>query len=162
MRLRSIAVRLVLVVAALTTVATSAIDDIVLSDTIEGALGAGTRRISVLANRAAVNHADFIKLEIGPIGSSPAINPDTPDPTLPIVLDSIDTTTRELRFDVETLCARDRDCDASLTFEVPVELGGPVEVSVTATFVRVADSSFFFPDNPPFPQDAVIEVRIEP
>jgi hypothetical protein len=162
MRLRSIVVRLVLVVAALTTVATSAIDDLVLSSTIEGTLGAGTRRISVFANRAAVDHADFIRLEIGPVGSSPAVDFDTPDPTLPIVLDSIDTTTRGLRFDVEALCVRDRDCDASLTFEIPVAQDGPVAVGITATFVRVADSSFFFPDNPPFPEDAVIEVRIEP
>ena len=162
MRLRSIAVRLVLVVAALTTVATSPIPDLVLSTTIDGTLGAGTRRISVVANRAAVNHADYIRLEIGPVGSNLAVDFDMPDPTLPIVLDSIATTTRELRFDVETLCVRDRDCDASLTFEVPVAQDGPVEVSVTLTFVRVADSSFFFPDNPPFPEDAMIEVRIEP
>lgn len=161
MKLRSIAVRLVLVVAALTTVATSPIDDLVLSSTIEGVLDAGTRRISVVTNRAAVNHADFIRLEIGPVGGFPAVDLDTPDPTLPIVLDSIDTTT-ELRFDVETLCVRDRDCDASLTFEVPVAQDGSGEVSVTLTFVRVADSSFFFPDNPPFPEDAMVEVRIEP
>jgi hypothetical protein len=161
MRLRSIAVRLVLIMAALTTVATSAIDDIVLAATVEGPLGAGTRRVSVFANRAAVNHADFIQLEIGQVGSSSDVGFDSPDPTLPIVLDSIHTTT-ELRFDIEALCVRGRDCDASLTFEVPAEQGGPVEVSVTVTFVRVADSSFFFPDNPPFPEDAVIEVRVDP
>jgi hypothetical protein len=162
MRLRSIAVRLVLIVAALTTVATSAIDDIVLSSTIEGQLVAGTRRISVFANRAAVDHADFIRLEIIPIGSFSAVDVDLPDPTLPIVLDLIDTAPRQLQFDIETLCARKRDCDASLTFEVSLLQDRPVDVSVTATFVRVADSSFFFPDNPPFPEDAVVEVRFEP
>jgi hypothetical protein len=30
------------------------------------------------------------------------------------------------------------------------------------TFVRFGDSQFLFPDNPPFPDDAVIEVRIGP
>ena len=153
-------VRLVLIVAALATVATSAPADIVLSETIQGSLGAGTRRISVFASRAAVDHADFIRLEIGPVGSLSASSSDNPDPTLPIVLDSIGTTRRELRFDVEALCARDLDCDASLTFEVPAAQSGPVEVTVT--FVRAGDSSFFFPDNPPFPEDAVIDVRIEP
>jgi hypothetical protein len=160
MRLRSIAVRLVLVVAALTTVATSALPDIVLSDTVEGTLGAGTKRISVFANRAAVDHADFIKLEIGRGGSS-AVNTEFPDPALPIKLDPT-VAPREFQFDVETLCVRDRDCDASLTFEIPVEQQEPVEVSVTLTFQRTTDSSFFFPDNPPFPKDAVVEVRIEP
>jgi hypothetical protein len=161
MRLRSIAVRLVLIVAALTTVATSAIPDIVLSATTEGPLGAGTRRISVFANRAAVNHADFIELEIGPVDSSSAVSFDTPDPALPIVLDSLHPT-KGFSFDVEALCARDRDCDASLTFEVPVDEYGPPAVSVTVTFERATDSRFFFPDNPPFPEDAAVEVRIEP
>jgi hypothetical protein len=109
-----------------------------------------------------VDHADFIRLEIIPVGSFSAVNVDFPDPTLPIVLDSINSTPRELQFDIETLCARKRDCDASLTFEVSLVQDRPADVSVTATFVRVADSSFFFPDNPPFPEDAVVEVRLEP
>ena len=57
---------------------------------------------------------------------------------------------------------RDRDCDASLTFVLPVEQDRPVDVSVTLTFVREGDPAFLFPDNPPFPEDATVEVRIGP
>lgn len=162
MRPRSIAVRLVLAVAALTTVATSAPDDIVLSTTTEGTLGLGTTQISVFANRAAVDHADRLDLEIMPIGSFKDIELEDHDPAEPLRFGATDEGFLLRYSAIEVLCVRERDCDVGFTAEVPVDLDRSIDVAATVTFVRFGDSQFFFPDNPPFPDDAVIEVRIGP
>ena len=160
MQKRSLAVRLVLVVAALTTVATSAPDDIVMLDTTEGTLAPGATRISLFANRAAVNHADFVHLELSGTDVSGSGGTSMPDPTLPVQLSGIPRSGVTLEYNIESLCERDRDCDTGITIEIPED--APIGVTVTARFVRAGDGALLFPDNPPFPRSAVLEVRIEP
>jgi hypothetical protein len=157
---RSIAVRLVLVVAALTTVATSAPENYLLSDTTEGTLGPGPTQITVSANRAAVNNADKLLLEFQAIGSvgDPLI--EMPDPALPFRLEGIESEAIQLEYRAGALCARDRDCEASVTVEVPSD--SPIDVSVTASFWREGDGRLLLPADRSFSEDATIEVRIGP
>jgi len=161
MHRRAIAVRLVLVVAALTTVATSPPKNSLLSDTTEGTLAPGLTQISVSGNRAAVNNADRLILELQAIGSL-AVHEviETPDPALPFTLLGLSDTLIQLEYPIATVCARDQDCETSVTVELPQEM--PIDVSVTASFWREGDGRLLLPADRSFPDSATIAVRIGP
>lgn len=157
---RSIAVRIVLVMAALATVATSAPDDVLLSDTVSGTLGIEPTAISISANRSAVNHASFVAVAFTMDGVTASFrNIDQPDdPAVPFELQDLSVTI-ELGYDLDALCTRDRDCETGITVKVPT---APVHVSVTASFGAEGDGALLFPDDNAFPGDAKIEVRFGP
>jgi len=157
MQLRSLAVRLVLVTAVLTTVATSAPPEIVLSATIDATIGPGPTSIVVFGNRAAINHADTLHVAIAPRGSNGGLDGKWPAPDAPIEASEPYTV---VGYVIEDVCVRDQDCSTMFTITVPS--GTKRNVSLSATFQRASDSSFFFPDNPPFPSDAVVDIRIGP
>jgi hypothetical protein len=158
MQLRRLAVRLVLIAAVLTTVATSAPPRIELSDTIDATIGPGPTTIVVFGNRAAVNHADVLHVVVvsrgggmgGPDGEWPA--PDAP-------IETTDPYTK-VGYVIEDVCARDHDCSTTFTIQVPP--GTTRDVSISVIFQRASDYSFFFPDNPPFPSGAVADIQIGP
>jgi hypothetical protein len=148
-------------VAALTTVATSAPDDVLLSDTVEGTLGPGPTRITMSANRAAVNHAHFVMIVFRADGVT---SPDgwSDDPIIrstPIELTGVDTIPFGLRNDLEVVCTRDRDCEISIVVTVPT---GAIQARVTASLGVPGDGGFLFPDDHSFPDDASVDVRFGP
>ena len=153
----SLAVRLVLITAVLTTVATSAPPQIELSATIDATIGPGPTSIVVFGNRAAVNHADTLHVAITPRGEMGGLDDNWQAPSAPIEVIGSFTA---VAYMIEDVCARDHDCSAMFTIEVPP--GTTRDVSISAVFQRASDASFFFPDNPPFPSDAVVDVRIQP
>src|ERR1041384_2150616 len=71
MKGRAIAVRIILGVAALTTVATSAPADFELTSLAERRLEGGTVRVSAVANRTAADHADqfVVRLDVSTDGA---------------------------------------------------------------------------------------------
>jgi hypothetical protein len=160
---RSLAVRLVLVVSALATVATSAPKDFTLTDVAERTLEGGPSRIAVLANRAAVNNADRVSLAIDLItatGTPPTLVTIIPDdPSLPPETIEVGLGFTAVDHDLTALCVRDRDCSAGVTVEIPA--GRSIAVIATATVLAYADTSFF-PEDRSFPDDATVAIEVEP
>jgi hypothetical protein len=162
MTAQSIAVRLILISATLTTVATSAPRNYVVEGTATRTLSAGTWRIHALGNQIGVAHADELTLRLelrAPAGGNQVAQVTiTADggvfPTERVSLGS------ERTYDLIALCDRDRDCDAAVTLQIPT--GATVEVTATASLIRFGDSSLFFPDDRSFPSGAAASVRIEP
>jgi len=116
MQLRSLAVRLVLVTAVLTTVATSAPPEIELSATIDATIGPGPTSIVVFGNRAAVNHADTLHVVIAPRGTMGGLGDKWPAPDAPIEASESYTT---VGYVIEDVCMRDHDCSTMFTITVP-------------------------------------------
>jgi hypothetical protein len=162
---RSIAVRIVLVVAALATVATSAPRNYLLTATAQRTLTAGPTRISVVANRTAVNHADAgVRMELVLVvadGGGPAkvtLVPD--DKAMQPQTVSVAAVQVTEEFDLSELCVPNKDCDAGVTVEVPA--GSSISANVIATMTAYGDSAFFFPDDRSFPGDATVTVGFQP
>lgn len=164
MSYRSVAVRLTLAVAALTTVATSAPDNFVLSDMAERTLSAGPTRISVVPNRVAVNHGDRVSLTLqlsATGGTAPFTVTIVPDDAVrPAETIEISSVAREVEYDLTELCPHDQDCDAGVTVEVPSRR--EVDAIATASVLAYGDSRFLFPDDRSFPPDATVTVGFGP
>jgi hypothetical protein len=162
---RALAVRFTLIVATLTTIATSAPEDYVVLDVAGQTVGDGATRISVLASRAAVNHADRVTLELeitSAGGSAPATLTVTADDTRysPEQL-SIGPVPVRVFYDLTALCARDRDCDVGATVEI-AGAGALVEITATGSVEREGDGALLFPENRAFPPEATVEIRFQP
>lgn len=160
---RSLAVRLVLVIAAATSVATSAPQNFVLTDTAERADVRGALHVHVSANERGIRHADDLSVALVLRGAATpltvTIRSDDPEvpPEQVMILPLQDT---GYSADLITQCADDRACDAGLTVEVPS--GAAIAVEATASLIAFADSSLFFPDDRSFPTDAEVHVELEP
>lgn len=161
---RSTAVRLVLIVAILTTVATSAPRNFEVSATDEHTLPTGTTRISAHANQIGVAHADQLMLELelrtamAPMQNTATIVPDDPAIAPETLVVSAGFTERS--YQLLAVCTRDKDCDAGVSIDVPA--GSPITVTATATLVRFADGSLFFPEDRSFPNGATVDVGFQP
>lgn len=160
---RSLAVRLVLVVAAAASVATSAPRNFTISDRAERAELAGTVHVRALANERGMRHADDLSMQLEVhAGATPltwTITSD--DPQVPVeqravaaqAYDSVD-------IDLITQCQPERACNAGVT--VSVSPGSAASFVATATLTAFGDSSFFFPEDRTFPDDAAVAVELAP
>lgn len=159
---RAVAVKLTLVVATLTTIATSAPEENIMFDVADQTVASGTFRVSVLANRAAVNHADDISLSlelVSATGATATVVVVADDPRYaPEQLEAGATPVR-VTYDLTALCPRDRDCDAGATIEVGDAL---IDVTATGSASRKGDGALVFPDDRSFPPDATVEVQFQP
>jgi len=160
----SIAVRLILIVAVLTTVATSPPPSYAVTATDERTLAIGTTRISARANRSGVAAADRLTLDLELRTASPpkqntvTIVPD--DPAIAPETIVVSANFNERSYQLLAVCDRDRDCDAGVSVEIPD--GSAVTVTATATLVRLGDSRFLFPSDRSFPSDATVDVGFQP
>lgn len=158
---RSLAVRLTLVVAIITTIATS-VSDYDLTDVDQRTIGEVPTRISVVANRAAVNHHDHVSLELeilrasGTARATVTITPD--DPALAPQMYELGAVPVRVFFGLAR-CARDHECDTGVTVEIE---GTVAEVTATATLSANGDPALLFPKDRSFPADATVEVRFRP
>lgn len=156
MTLRSLGICGVLVAIAFATIATSAPEEILLSATASGTLGPGQTRLTLSINRTAVNDADSVIVEFRPDGiTAPPVIYGAVDPAMPFELNQIASSAMELRYDLDGLCTRDRDCEAAITVSVPAGAapGGALHALVTGSVARSAEA---------FPSDARIAVRFGP
>ncbi len=159
---RSVAVRLTLIVATLTTVATSAPRNYTVTDTAERPLIRGTLRVSASANQVGMAHADDLSLRLmlhASTGSTlVTITPD--DPQRPPEQVTVDARFLPLDYDLIALCEPDQACEAGVTIELPVD--SAVSLTATATLTAFGDSAFFFPEDRSFPADATVQVELQP
>ncbi len=164
MNRRSVAVRLVLIVATLTTVATSAPRNYVITATAERAVATGTLRVHASANQIGMAHADDLSmtLELHAATSTAStlvtITPD--DPEMPPQQITLDAQGVFLDYDLIALCVADRACDAGVTIELPADAA--ISLKATATLTAFGDASFFFPADRSFPDDASVQVELQP
>lgn len=165
--LRTIAIRALVVIGALATIATSAPNDFELTATVDDLLSNDRiAHISVVANAIAVDHADDLLVEVrfnwldGPDPLPVLMVPD--DPSLP---------TQELRslsnqqevFILAGLldqCTPGQECEMGFSFELVGGVGS-AEMRFEARMIAIADPSFIFPEDRDFPSDATIEARID-
>ena len=161
---RATAVRLVLIVAILTTVVSSAPRNVQITASDERTLSAGTTHISTRANQSAVASADqmFLLLELhsaqAPIQNTVTIVPDDPSIAPETLVVGAGYPVRS--YQLLALCARDKDCDAGIS--VDISAGSPITVSVTAGLVRVSYGGFCLSADRPFPKGATVEVAFQP
>jgi hypothetical protein len=168
MRFRSIAIRLVLIIAALATVATSPPASYMLSasDTIELS-GPVTVRVFARANAPAFEHADRFVLELAIESAEPGQTLTLPlipdDPSQPII--EAELVNGFLLHWVELAsddpCPRESDAGCELGMSIELPEGATVTVQATGWITAQGDPSFFFPENRDFPADAVIEVGFD-
>jgi hypothetical protein len=166
MRARSIAIRVVLIAAALASVATSPPASYVLSvsGTIELS-GPVTVRVFARANAPAFEHADRLKLELlihsAEAGQRLTLIPD--DPSQPIVEAELASGSLHHQVWIESNDPCPRESDAGCEFGVSIELpeGAAVTITAVAEAIALGDPSFFFPEDRNFPADAAIEVGFD-
>lgn len=157
---RFIAVRLVLIAAILTTVATSAPRNFEISATDEHTLSAGTTRISARTNQIGVAHADQLMLELelrtamAPMQNTATIVPDDSAIAPETVVVSTGLTDRS--YQLLAVCTRDKDCDAGVSIDVSA--GSPITVTAIATLVRFARGG----GDRSFPNGATVDVGFQP
>jgi hypothetical protein len=160
---RALAVRLVLIVAVATSVATSAPRDFTLTATADRAQVTDMLHVRVSANEAGMKHADdlSVRLELHAGAAPVTVTITSDDPQVPPEQIEVGAQAT-LGDDVDLIaqCVPDRACDAGLTIEVPA--GSELGLAVTATLTAFGDSSFFFPDDRSFPDDATVAVALEP
>jgi hypothetical protein len=160
---RAVAVRLALIVAILTTVATSAPRNYVVTDTAERPLIMGTLRVHASANQVGMAHADDLSLRLelhSASGGSTLVTITPDDPQRPPEQIMVDAQVLPLDYDLIALCEPDRACDAGVTIELPLD--SAVSLKATATLTAFGDSAFFFPEDRSFPADATVQVELQP
>jgi hypothetical protein len=158
---RAAAVRLILIVAILTTASASAPRTVAITASEQRTLSAGTTRISARANQIAVASADQMVLGLefhsaqAPVESTATIVRDDPS-SAPETL--VLTTGYPVRiYQLLALCAHDKDCDAGISVDIPA--GSAITVSVTAELSRVADGCF---SENSFAKGATVAVAFQP
>ncbi|MEO7735010.1 MAG: hypothetical protein ABIY55_28910 [Kofleriaceae bacterium] len=160
---RSVAVRLVLVAATLTTVATSAPQNYYVTDTLDRPLARGTLRIHAAANQVGMSHADDLsmKLELHAVGTASTTVTITPDdPELAVEQVALDAQVTFREYDLIALCQPDRACDAGVTIEIPPDVA--LSITATGTLTAFGDPAFFFPEDRSFPADATLQLEGQP
>jgi hypothetical protein len=161
MQTRALAVRVILGIAALTTVATS-LPELSMEDSIEGAIGAGPSRIRVIASEAAVAEGDELILVVEfrtPTGTTAfQVTAIADDSDTNIRSATADEAGNSFYFDLMYLCPSEGDCDAGVTFEVPE--GRTLEVTATASLVKRGGGGCISGDPPPFSPEARVEVEL--
>ena len=161
---RATAVRLVLIVAILTTVVNATPRNVAITASEERTLSPGTTHISTRANQIAVASADqmFLLLDLhsaqSPIQNTVTIIPDDPSIAPETLVVGADYPVRT--YQLLALCARDKDCDAGVS--VDISAGSPITVSVTAGLMRFSDGGFCLPADHPFPKGATVAVAFQP
>lgn len=160
---RSLAVRLVLIVAAATSVATSAPQDSTLTDSAERSQVTGALHVRVVANEVGMKHADdlSVRLELHGGTAPVTVTITSDDPRVAseqVEVGAYAVVTHDI--DLIAQCAADRACDTGVTLEVPE--GGEIGLAATATLTAFGDSSFFFPDDRSFPDDATVQIELAP
>jgi hypothetical protein len=166
MRLRSIAIRAVLIAAALASVATSPPDDYAVFDS--GTLdltGPVTVRAYARANLPAYEHADELRLELRIYAAEPQpavfLVPD--DPSQPVVEAVL--ADRFWLHNVTLLrgdpCPFDTGAGCELGVSIEVPEGVAITVELSGQALRHGDPSFFFPEDRQFPADATFEVGFD-
>ena len=144
----------VLIVAILTTIATSAPESHVVAEAQETALEANTvKRVRVVFSAAANEQAGSMTVKFADgIGVPIMIVPD--DPALPAV-ELISSHT----YDVLEVCVEAGPCE--LAFSIDPGPAGELTIEVEGAMGRGGDPSFCRPDNREFTDDATIEVIFE-
>jgi hypothetical protein len=165
MRCRSIAIRVVLIVAALASVATSPPEGYVLSDsgTIELS-GPATIRAYARANAAAFEHADAFQMELritAEAGQTLTLIPD--DPSRPIVEAVLPNGTLQhfLSLHFGDTCRSDGNAGCELGVSIDIPESAAITVTATGQASALGDPSFFFPEDRDFPADAAVEVGFD-
>ena len=142
----------VLIVAILTTIATSAPESHLVVDEQTVALEPQTViRVRAVFNAAVIQQAGSLSVNFS-VGAVPVmVIPD--DPALPAV-----EVASFHQFDVLELCLEAGPCELAFSID-PGDAGGMIEVEAVAS--RGGDPSFCRPDNRDFTDDAATEVIFE-
>ena len=158
------AIRIVLVIGLLTTVATSAPEDFYL-DGQSGMTFTGptTVRAFVSANGDAIQHADQFQVEFellaaqgGPFMVS--VIPD--DPTREVQNASVDAGGSIIGFyDAIESCDGEAACEFGVSFDIPAD--ATVRFEIRGSLIAYGDPSFFFPENREFPASATVQVGFD-
>jgi hypothetical protein len=158
MQLREPAVRVVLIVSALASVATS-VATYEISDTAEGVVrGPGVSRVRVLLNDVAVEEAESIRVDFRRrdqrVSGDIAIDvvPDHQELEA-FVLGAVHSV------EASAACAGPGACEIGFSLHVEAEADVPLEI--TARLGRLGDGSLLFPDDRDFSDAARVEVRLE-
>jgi hypothetical protein len=151
--MRNVRYRFVMIVAALTMIATSAADPFAVGANADVAFEAGAmRRVRVVYNDAANEQAERMTIIFKWQAPAPVtIVPD--DPALPAMV------ANEHTFQVLDVCVEAGPCELGFTIDASESPGGRLLVNASAQ--RTADQSFCFPDNRDFSDDAAVEVFVE-
>lgn len=146
------------VLGALTTIATSAVQDpeVRVREAVHLDAGGEHVHLIVRASRSAVRHAELGQVSMR--GSGPiVITPD--DAGLASELEATGSGLVRLG-DPEELCPGEGACDIGFDLFVDAP-SGTFTLDVEAALSRSADTRFLFPENRDFPADATIELVIE-